>query len=187
MTEEKERKKGELINFMAEAARRGKKPAESKPSIAIKGDGNIVGNNNQVRITVQAKPAVKVLVTPGAQHISTAQAAEIREMVNRLAQLQSHSHQQIWTTLKRTFGFATYHLLPAEQFPAVHAYLRARLAKTPAPPGRKSLLARIHAQAKKRPDGIAQVKATAAQHFGTPSLSALTDDQLRTLIQLAGL
>lgn len=187
MTDDRDRKKGELIDFMEAAAKRGRTPAESKPSIAIKGNGNIVGNNNQVRVTYQTRPATKVVVTPGAQHITQAQAAEIRDLVNRLFELQGHTHKKVWTILKRHFNFTSYHLLPATQFADVKAYLRSWLAKTPAPKTRNTLLKRIHAQARNHPGGIEAIKATAAQLFGSASLSPLTSQQLAELITECGL
>lgn len=180
MTDETERKKGELIDLMAAAAARGKplrNPATARPAVAIKGNGNIVGNHNQVHVTVHQRPAAKVVVTPGPLHISPAQAAEIKDMIDRLAKLQGHTHQKLWTTLKRRFNLASYHLAPLQQFPEIHAWLRARLAKTPAPRTRKTLLASIHAEARKHPGGIDQVKAT----HNITSLTTLTDQQLHHL------
>jgi len=165
---------------MAAAAARGKplrNPATARPAVSIKGNGNIVGNHNQVHVTVHHRHAAKLVVTPGPQHITQAQAAEIRAMVNRLVQLQGHTHQMVWTTLKRRFNFTSYHLLPAGQFPDVHHYLKAWLAKTPAPPTRQTLLRTIHAQARKHPGGIDQVKAT----HNIQSLKTLSDSDLHQL------
>ncbi len=187
MTDDTERKKGELVDFMAEAIKRGKRPAESMPSISVKGSGNVVGNNNSVRITVHSKPATRLVVSPSSLHISQAQAAEIKDMVDRLAKLQGHTHQKLWTTLQRRFRFTSYHLLPVDQYPEVDAYLRAWLAKSAAPRTRKSMLARIHAQAKKIANGLETIKASARADYGTERLSELTDPQLWQLILKHGL
>lgn len=177
MTQDQDRRKGELIDFMAAAARRGKKPAESAPSVSIKGNGNIVGNHNQVRVTVHTRPATRVTVAPGPEHITPAQAADIRDLVDRLVKLQGHTHQKVWYALKRRFRFASYHLAPAAQFAEIHAYLVAWLAQSKAPATRETLLRRIHAQARKLPGGIDQVKLD----NGIPSLKQLTDAQLHQL------
>lgn len=52
MSDERERMKGELIDLMAAAARRGKPIKPPAPAVSIKGDGNIVGDHNRINITV---------------------------------------------------------------------------------------------------------------------------------------
>lgn len=188
MTDDQDRKKGELINFMTAAARRGKKIEKTAPSVSIKGDGNIVGNHNIVKVTVNTKPATKVVATPGDAHISQAQAREISELVRRIVETSTKANttfQKVWSTLKRKFRFSTYHFIPAGQYSEIHAYLVAWLASNGASKpassnaggDRKRLLARIHVEAKKRPGGIERFK----QDNGVESLSALSDDQLRAL------
>lgn len=181
MSDERKERKGEIFDFMAEAVKRGKKPADSRPSAVFVGNGNVLGNVtgdvNPLRITVNTRPAPQLVMNPGPQHITPGQAVEIRGLVNRIARKKGKNYQRVWGHLQDRFRFTSYHLLPADQFDAVLAYLQAWVTAPACSEARQALLRRIHAQAERFPGGIAQVKAD----FGVASLRAQSDEELAEL------
>ena len=180
-----ETRKGEIIDFIARAAAKGRKPAPQLASspVRIEGNHNIVGNNNQVNFVVE-KTTKRTVVQPGPGAITEAQAAELKELVDRIVDKKGVRHQQIWATFNRKFRLASYRMLPAREFDTAHAYLRAWVGR--AVPSRAKLLARIHAQAAKYPGSLERLKIWADLSYGTGSLSELTNDQLLEMIRYAG-
>lgn len=186
-----------VIDLAAAAKRRGtplRPPAPSR-SVRINGNHNtaIAGDGNQVTINVRGPTQPRINVQPGPDAITQAQAAEIRELVAKVAGISGNPFGFIWATLKREFRFTRYELLPAEKFPAVLAYLRKWIARftstNPLPPDeqRKKLLRRLHAQARKTQGTMERIRAFAQGRFGTSSLAELSAGQLQSVIQQFGL
>lgn len=187
-----------VADFAEAARKRGRPVAKSAPTLRIHGDHNtgIVGNNNHVHITVKApsKRPPKVVVQPGPDAITEPQAAEIRELVDKVAKVSGKPHQRVWGAVKDRFRFTTYHLMPAVQFEPVQHYLRRWIASETqhvpdhdAEAQRKKLLRRIHAQARKQTGLLDRIRDFANGRHSTRSLSELTAGQLMALIQQFGL
>ena len=124
-----------------------------------------------------SRPAPKLIMNPGPQHITPGQAIEIRGMVNRLARKNGKNYQRVWMHLQDRFLFTSYHLMPAAQFDEVRDYLQAWLVAPPTSEARKALLRTIHAQAEHLPGGINQIK----RDFDMPSLRVRSDEELQEL------
>ncbi len=180
-----------VADFAAAARRRGRPVAKATPVLKITGNNSagIIGNHNQVNITVKAptRTRVRVEVPAGPGSISEAQAAEIQALVAKVVSQSGKTFPQVWGALKRRYRFAQYRHLPAGQFDDVYTYLRKWIASTSGrvatspESARKKALARIHAEANKR-GLLDNVHCLAGLHFDTEDLGALTTDQLHELI-----
>jgi hypothetical protein len=182
-----------VIDLAAAAKRRGKPPQQTKANHRMRITGNnntaVAGDGNQVTVNLLGAPRPRITVQPGPDAVTQAQAAEIRELVAKVADVSGRPFGFIWSTLKHKYRFTRYELLPATQFPEVQAYLRKWIARfTNATPmqgdeQRKKLLRRLHAQARKMPGAIEQIKAFAMGRFGTESLAELSIGQLEGVIR----
>jgi hypothetical protein len=186
------------VTHIGEAAkRRGRstKPAAAiapaPTTLTVQGNGaGIVGNNNQVTIHVRpvARPRLQVTVAPNPNQINATQAFELQQLVQRVVQVSGKSHAQVWGAFRRKFMVPSYLLLPADQHEQAKNYLNAWAAaaeaREPAPvPDRKRLLARIHAEARGKPDLLKRVRDAAEAAFGTRSLSELDGGQLAQVLR----
>jgi len=188
------------VTHIGEAARRrGRSPkaaaAPVAPSTALTVRGNgagIVGNNNQVTIHVRpvSRPRLQVTVAPSADQINATQAFELQQLVQRVVNVSDKNHAQVWGAFRRKFMVPSYLLLPADQHEQARNYLQAWAAAAQASdaapePDRKRLLARIHVEARGKPDLLKRVRDAAEAAFGTRSLSELDGGQLAQVLQAA--
>ncbi len=182
-----------IADFAAAARKRGRPVAKTAPVLKISGSNNagIIGNNNQVNITVRTAARPKIMVAPGSDAIDNAQAAEIKRLVAKVVEVSGRSYGHVYGTLYRRFDATSYLLIKRNRYDAVVRYLNKWIASTaPVPTGsaedeRKRLLKRIHAQARKR-HGIEAIRAYARGRFGTPSLAELSPGQLAEIIRQHG-
>ena len=161
----------------------------------ISGHGNVgvVGDGNNVQINIANVPVgrlTKYVVQPGPQHIGPAEAAEVRELVSKVAAVVGRDHGFVWSTIKREYRFARYELLTPKIYVQVCQYLRKWIARytsahqsTNAEEERKHLLKRLHAEARKRHGCLDQIRAYICGRFGTMSLADLAPGQLQEVIK----
>ena len=182
-----------VADFAAAARKRGRPVAKAAPVLKINGNNNagIIGNHNQVNITVRTAARPKIMVAPGSDAIDNAQAAEIKRLVAKVVEVSGRTFGHVYGTLYRRFDATSYLLIKRDRYDTVVRYLNTWIASaSPAPTGsaedeRKRLLKRIHAQARKR-HGIEAIRAYARDRFGTPSLAELSPDQLVEIIRQHG-
>jgi len=182
-----------VADFAAAARRRGRPVAQPAHTVKVTGNhsAGIIGNHNQVNITVKApsRPRVRVDVLRGPNDITEAQAAEIQELVAKVVKVSGKTFGHVWHAVKNEFRVGSYRLIPAEQFEAVRTYLRKWIASKSgpadagAPAVRKRALGRIHAEAKKVPGLLDQVHAYIHGRFGTQSLGDLAASELHEVIR----
>lgn len=182
-----------VADFATAARKRGRPVAQSKTTMKIAGDRNVgvVGNHNQVNITVKApsRQRVRVEVQRGPHDITEAQAADIQELVAKVVEASGKPFAAVWSTLKKKFRFTSYRLMPADQFEQVRTYLRRWIASANGPNDpstsavRKRLLGRIHAEANKVPGRIDQVRSYIHDRFGVQSLGDLSIDELQEVVR----
>ncbi|MBS1186695.1 MAG: transcriptional regulator [Burkholderiaceae bacterium] len=127
----------------------------------ITGSHNIIGHQGAIHLQMAASPVIKVVIQPGAQHISEAHKFELRELVNEIIRLEAtikkspKRHAAVWSALTAKLKVTSYHLIPADAFERAKAYLQtwcARLrasknAPTKDPDWRNSRYSFIHAAA----------------------------------------
>lgn len=133
---DREKKKGEIIDFLSQAAKRR---GTHQPSINIQGNGNIVGNNNTYIHAEKVEHKVHAEVRPGEEHITETQAATIQRLVGEIVRLESlarrkpKSFNAVYNALNRRFGVTRYRLHRRENWPRIETYLRqwiGRLSST---------------------------------------------------------
>lgn len=183
-----------VVDLVEAAKKRGRTlPNLAPATVQISGNNNVgvAGDGNSIQINVKpsSRKQVRVTVERGPADITAAQAAEIQELVARVVALSGRAYSEVWPILKRKFRFASYHLIPHEQFEDVRAYLRKWIASvsspgdSTAPAARKRALSRIHAEAKKVPGMLDRVHAYIHGRFGTKSLGDLAPGQLHEVIR----
>lgn len=184
-----------VVDLAAAAKKRGKTlPVRSASTVQITGNNSvgIAGDGNHVEINVkttpQRRPRISVQAGPG--NITEEQAADIQELVAKVVDVTGKPFPFVWTTLKRTFRFASYRLLPQEQFESVSKYLRQWIASSKGQvlhanddDARKYLLKRLHAEARKRKALMGNIRAYVFDRFGTETLSRLSPSQLNEVIK----
>ena len=189
-----------VADFFTEAQKRGRSispPPTKKSVVRMQITGNnsagVIGDGNHIQINVKTPPTArpKVNVQPSSEHISDTQAAEVKELVNKIASVTGRPHAFVWSTLKRKYRFTKYQLITHDKYDDIIKYLRgwiARYDRIPKSVDERRLrnLARIHAEAKKRKGTLEQVYAYTQEHFGTASLSKLTQAQLVEVIYQFG-
>ncbi len=180
---------------ISQAAKRRGRAQPTSISPTINGNQNVVGNHNQVTINVRpaARPTLQIKLQPGPAHISDLQAFELQQLVGKVVQVSGKSFAQVWGAFRNRFSVPSYRLLNAEHHDAACHYLRTWVASAEAksgpakPPDRKRMLARIHAEGKKRPEMLVAARDFMEVEFGTRSLSELDDAQLAMVITRCGL
>ncbi|EWH09843.1 putative DNA-binding protein [Catenovulum agarivorans DS-2] len=167
------------------------KRASGERSGTTIGNGNIIAGGS---ISINQPPAIQqIMVTPGEQHITDAQAYEIKELVRQIVVLEAHVKEKprgyaaVWASFKRKFKCTKYQLLTQEQFDPAISYLRqtiGRLSRSvkakQSPEWRKRKYSFIHTNVKKL--GIEQErKDYMAINFGAESMKELSDRELEQL------
>lgn len=180
-----------VADFAAAARKRGRPVAQPAQVVKVAGNNStgIIGNHNQVNITVKAPSRPRVEVRRGPGDITEAQAAEIQELVAKVVAVSGKPFSFVWAAVKKQFRVSSYRLIPAEQFETVRTYLRRWIASASvpsdpaAPAARTRALGRIHIEAKKVPGLLDQVRAYVHGRFGTQSLGDLAVGQLHEVIR----
>lgn len=192
-----------VIDFAA-AAKQFRRPTAPRklaqaPRLTISGNNNagVIGDNNHVHLNVhvsQSAKAAPIKVQPGSQHINSAQAAEVQELVSKVVAVSNETYSFVWGTVKRKFRFSRYELITPETYEGVCKYLRHWIAsKQPTADQmtgeeqRKRLLMRIHAEARKKRRDLEQIRSYVSGRFGTNSLAELKPGQLNEVIKEFGL
>lgn len=189
-------KPSNVTDFAAAARKRGRPepPLRLAPvqSMQITGNNNagVIGNSNHVQINVHGAARPKIQITPGDNEVTNEQAAEIKRLVLKVAEVAATPHQRVYSAVYKRFETTSYQMIKRHRYDEVVKYLHgwiARHSATLAQPGTASdknrLLARIHAQAKKLGGSIDQIHAFISGRFGTSSLGDLAPGQLREVIK----
>ncbi len=186
-----EEKKAEIVRLFKDHAK--PEPLGNSPSIAINGDGNVIGNSNTVVKTETYRPKIKMEYRSGDEHLTPEQAATLKRLVGEIVELEKQIKQRpksfgaIYTALNRRFKVHTYLLITQEDYDKAKKYLRewlgrlssARSAPKNDPEWRDRKRKYIFANTK----GLFgdRRKAYMHEHFGTESFSALDDTQVEKL------
>lgn len=204
---DKERLKTKIVDLVTYAGKKrqkpstGKKPKEGKKrkpddpqGINVKGDGNIIGNNNTYVRTEKLTHNVTAEVRPGEEHITEEQAAAIKRMVNQIVELEAvtkrnpKSHQAVYGALNNRFKVTRYRLHKREKWPEIESYLRqwiGRLsstasAKRSAPDWRKSKYSYIKINVRQL--GLEdKLNELLLSRYGVASIKDLSDDDLEVV------
>lgn len=171
-------------------------PHAAPASVAVHGNGNIVGNGNVVVLVQPPFPPAKakktVVVQTGVGVLDAAQKAQINSLVDEWVKLRGsiRSRAAEIRSLRAAFNKAmkvnSYAEIKQEDFGRAVSWLKRQIAildgmsSAPAkdPQWRTKRYRGINARAKEFGDGEARYRQYAATHFGTSSLRDLTDDQL---------
>ncbi|MER2490676.1 ORF6C domain-containing protein [Catenovulum sediminis] len=165
------------------------KRANGERSDTTIGNGNIIAGGS---ISINQPPAIQhIKITPGEQHISNAQAYEIKELVRQIVVLEAlvkekpRGYAAVWGSFKRKFKCTKYQLLTQDQFDPAISYLRQTIGRLSSsanakqsPDWRKRKYSFIHTNVKKL--GLQEEKDDyLAINFGAASLKELNDDELQ--------
>jgi hypothetical protein len=194
MADESDPKRLRLIKALDGATpKRPPKPrAKKPPSIDIKGNGNIVGDGNTIHNGPPPRPRVVVPAQPGVEHITDAQAAELKALVDEIVaesaavKKRPTTHAAIFSALNKEMGATSYKLILLQNFEKAKAFLMQRRAITRAQPSAKkkidgwraSTIGAIHARCREFADGTARRKAYMVKNMGTDSMKECSDEQL---------
>jgi len=153
--------------------------------------------NNVGDINVNPRITRKNIVNPGPEHVSPAQALEIKTRVLEIAELETKSGRKMmpgawYNKLYKQFDITSYHLTPASRFDEVISWLqkqavliRPKLRRTDPEEWSKSLYKGIWSRAKELGMSKDQVHAFAGSvlQAGAPpsSLSELGERNLKTV------
>ncbi len=171
----------------------------------IDGDKNTLGNGNitvygNVNIENNKKKIKKTVVTPGPEHISSAQAYKIQQRIRELADLEITSgteprkaYARWWTILKKHFQVTSYKLIPADLFDEAMDFLtqhkamnRPKLRKTDNKRWKGKYYTAIYARCNERGISKAQLYALIKDRMGlrVTSLKQLSDKNLKHLYNI---
>lgn len=172
-----------------------KRTPRQQSSIEINGDGNIVGDGNQI---IHA-PVVRVrrTVTPPPGSVSPAQKLKLKQAL--YAWVDAHNTIKVrsspltyaaaWSRFYRAFRLTSYAELPAERFDEALKWLQRRRAaidnmkSAPKldPDWRRRTIAAIQARCKSHFNGEKVYQPYCQKRFGLSSLTDLTDQQLASV------
>lgn len=190
-----------IVSLMKDHTKPVSRPRrKASPSVAIRGDGNIVGNNNMV--LNQPQLVSKTVVKTGDGVIDAAQKAELLRL--RDEWLDTHNrlkrtpmpHSRPMAALNRKMGVNKYAEIPQERFAEARAWMQRQIAmlrngmrSAPArlPNWRSSTISYIKASCKNQLGDAAAYSPFIERQFGKSSLTALTDTELqKTRVHIAG-
>lgn len=185
-----------VTDFATAARKRGRPvlPTSSAPMQALQITGNnnagVIGNSNHVQINVRGPARPRIQITPGDNEVTNEQAAEIKRLVLKVAEVSATPHQRVYSAVYKRFETTSYQMIKRHRYEEVVKYLHGWIARHVAPvvpkgtaPDKNRLLARIHAQAKKMGGSMDEVRAFISGRFSTNSLAELTPGQLREVIK----
>lgn len=175
-------------------------PGSKRPAPAVEqtisGSNNVgvIGDRNQVHITIQRAPSPRPIIAREPDEISGEQALVIKRLVNDVARHAGVGHARVYSALYNATGAPSYLRIKQDRFEEAVLYLRkwlARFVKKAAPADqeeyRKLLLRRIHAEARKRRGRLDEIHAFIQGRHGTSSLADLTPGQLQEVVSQFGL
>lgn len=170
---------------------------ESGPVVQIQSVSgtSIIGTQGDVHleITTERKPAIRVVVQPGPEHIGEAEKLQLKALHTEWVALHDTLKKAplapalAWSRINRAAGATSYHLILAERFEAAVHYVQQEMAKlramrsAPAKDAdwRARRIGAIKARCKNQLGNIDAYKAYIKRNFGADSLSALATDELQ--------
>lgn len=126
-------KKSNVIDLFKSASK-PKRVARCKPTIAVNGDSNIIGNGNTVIKTERIIHRPKVEVKTGDGVVSAEQKARIQQLVKDWMEARNSvrkselSYGAAWSAVNKKAGVNSYHEIPAEKFKIVETWLLKQMA-----------------------------------------------------------
>ena len=165
----------------------------SSSSVSIKGDGNIIGDGNNVyHIHPPAEQKRVVVVKAGDGTITAAQQAELKALVDEIVSLEAklkrtpRTFASVWGNLNKKMKVTRYVEIPLEKFAAAKKLLvneRGALLSSSSAPAkvstwRTSRYGAIKARSKEFVGGENRYRDYAQKRFGKRSLTELSDEQL---------
>jgi hypothetical protein len=186
--------KAKVINILNAA--RPKKPRQPRKSTSVSisqtavGDGAVqVGGN----LHINTRQVIRAEVTPGAEHITDAQAAALHEKIQELTDLRNLVKRRpvtkahYWSRLNRHCHVPRYRLIKLEDFDKAMRWCRQQLAilsgtKTAQkrdPAWRPRKIAFIHLVLHNSPALEPRYRNYLLNNFKKRSTAELTDDELR--------
>lgn len=178
------------------ASKPRKRPTPKPPNIAMNGSGNfIVGDGNTIQSGPAPRPRVVVEAKPGVEHITDAQAAELKAIIDKIVEESASvkrkptTHAAQFRALNTAMRVTTYKLILAGQFDAAKAFLQRRRAITRAMPSAKkkvdgwraSTIGAIHARCRETADGTERRKAYMLKKLGTDTMKECSDEQIEQI------
>lgn len=142
-------KKGEIIDFLT-AKSRIKNPQHVDKSIKIKGNDNIVGNNNTIIKTERHTTKVTAKPEPGKEHIDETQVRRLHDLKDEIVRLEQlakrnpATHQRVWSALNKHMRVGSMRMIQHRQFKKAEKYLLTWIGQLTARP----------AVNKKDPEGV---------------------------------
>ncbi len=181
-------RKGTIANIL-----HGAKDKEKQRNVADKHDMSIVAGGN---VNVIANSHIhKMHITPGAEHITEAQAARLSYLVHEVARLECiHSSNPvfmpaIWDALKAQLNVTSYKLIPHGHFSEAERFLLewrhkvlADKARSPHIVKDRSRVYRICHAIAKRYGLYVEMRSYMQAKWGVASMRSLDEDALYQLL-----
>ena len=131
MDNEKEKKKGKIVQMLKDgsAPKKPRVKSSSSQHFNISGGNNVVGDNNTVFNTEKVIHKTIAKVEPGEQHIDDSQAARLQYLVKEICSLEfklkkkPKSYNSVWGPLNARMRVPRYRLIPKEKFESAEKYL----------------------------------------------------------------
>lgn len=89
-----------------------------------RGDGNVVGNHNQVKVIKTEKIVNRTIIDPTAGDLTPHQKQRLQALVDGIVKVGGQTHGAVWKRFQRYFSVNTYHALPADRYEDAKRYLR---------------------------------------------------------------
>lgn len=131
-----EKKKDEIARLLNESMPNSE-GENTKGSIKINGNNNIVGDGNiQANGDIHIAPQIvkKTVVKTGDGTIDAGQKAELQRLINEwvtsrnAVKKQAMGYAAAWKALNATFGVNSYHELPMEQFEEARGWIMQQMS-----------------------------------------------------------
>lgn len=170
----------DVVNFQ--------KPKTLKQVIRGSNNVSVTGDNNRVEVNLHGLRPPRPQIVPGDEEVTNEQAAEIKALVSKAAEVSGQAYQKVYAVLYRKLQTTSYLMIKRNRYEEAVSYLRKWIARNaPSPTGsaedeRKRLLRRVYADARKQRGALDQIHAYIKGRFGTDSLADLAPGQLRDVI-----
>ncbi|MCT4554673.1 MAG: ORF6C domain-containing protein [Pelagimonas sp.] len=187
--------KHKITRLFEQTASKGTASKAPSPGhvISQSGAGNIINFGNlHLHGQSKSKPAQDDPVDPGGTHISDAQRAKLKALVDDIVLTEGklkkrpRSYGAVWNALNKHCKVTSYRRIAFEDFEKARTYLqswRGRLDAMKSAPikngdsWRSNKYAYIHANSKEEADAKA-MRAYIKRNFGAGSLTELSNDEL---------
>jgi hypothetical protein len=196
----KDQKRSNVVKLfrdaMTDATPKGPPKPRKAPRIDVSGSHNLVaGGDIHIVTATPARGATKVVRTDQPGTLSPAQRSDLQKLVQDWVALHAVvrrgaplTHQAAWASLNRSRRVASYHEIPAEDFPKAVAWVQRQMAilnATPtamkrAPTWRAARITAIQTRTKQL-DLDGWRRQYMREHFGAASLTEMTDAQIEQL------